>query len=123
MVTANSKQSFKDGILSGADEIKVTDPDLAKWIVAAHAIKQVAWSIAIVLIGAGLYSMLASAGSTVPAAAALTGVAASVVGISGAGAMVGLGLALGGVSALNTMRNNYAITQKCDKFIVLTKVK
>lgn len=121
MVTANSKQSFKDGILSGADEIKVTDPELARWVVAAHSIKQVAWAAAIVLIGAGLYSMLATAGASAPAAAGLTGVAAGVVGLGGASAMVGLGLALGGVSGLNAMRNQYTIASKGEGYVVLKR--
>ena len=98
MITVSSKQDFKHAILSGADEINVADPELAKWVVIAHAIKQTAWAIAIVLIAAGLYSMLATVGTAAPASALVSGLAASAVGVSGASAMVSLGLVLGGVS-------------------------
>jgi hypothetical protein len=121
MVTAKTKQSFKDSILKGEDEITVDNPELAKWVVLIHGIKQLAWSIAIVAVAAGLYTLLATAGASAPATAGLIASASAFVGFSGASAMVGLGLALGGATGLTTLRNKYKITQKGDGYVVLKR--
>lgn len=121
MVTVKSKQSLKVAILSGEDEIRVDDPELAKWIIAIHAIKQIAWSIAIVSIAAGLYTLIGTGGLGAPATVGLTATAAGVVGFSGASGMVGLGIALGGVSGLKMLRNDYKITNKTSNFVILTR--
>lgn len=121
MVTVKSKQSLKGAIFSGEDEIKVDDPELAKWIVAIHGIKQVAWSIAIVSVAAGLYTLIGTGGAGAPATAGFAALTAGTVGVSGAGAMVGLGLALGGVAGLKTLRSNYKIVDKSSGTVTLKK--
>ena len=119
--TVKSKQSFKNAVLSGEEEIKVDEPELAKWLVAVHAIKQLAWAVAIILIASGIYSILASGGVATPGAVGLTALATGVVGVSGATAMVGLGLALGGVAALKTVRSKYRISEKGQGYVVLKR--
>ena len=121
MTTVKSKQSFSKAVLSGEEEIKVDDPQLAKWLVAIHAIKQLAWAAAIVLIAAGLYVALASGGTAAPASLAITAAASGIVGIGGATAMVGLGLALGGVTGLKAVRKKYRITDKGPGYVVLKR--
>ena len=121
MTTVKSKQSFKNAVLSGEEEIKVDDPELAKWLVAIHAIKQLAWAAAIVLIAAGIYGTLATGGTAAPAALGFTAAASGIVGMSGATAMVGLGLALGGVSGLKIVRSKYKISEKGAGYVVLKK--
>lgn len=120
MVTSKSKQSLKDAVLRGEDEIKVDDPELAKWVVAAHAIKQLAWSAAIVLIAAGLYTLLGTGGAGAPVSAGLTASAAAIVGGAGAVAMIGLGTALG-VTGLKSIRSKYKITHKGEGYVVLKR--
>ena len=119
MVTVKSKHSFKNAILSGEEEITVDNPELAKWLVIIHAIKQLAWTAAIILIAAGIYSTLASGGAAAPATLGITAAASGFVGVSGATAMFGLGLALGGVAGLKTVRNKYKISQKGPGYVVL----
>ena len=133
MVTVKSKQSFKDGIASGEDEIRVENPELAKWIVLIHGIKQPAWAVSIVLVGAGIYSTLAApatGGSTVPIAAAADALALGILGASAGSAaagaasisaMLGIGITLGGVTGLITLRKKYKITEKGSGFVVLKK--
>ncbi|MBL4829462.1 MAG: hypothetical protein JKY55_06205 [Aliivibrio sp.] len=121
MVTVKSKQSLNGAIFSGEDEIRVEDPKLAKWIIAIHAIKQVAWSIAIVVIAAGIYTLIGTGGVGAPATAGLTAAATSIVGFSGASGMIGLGLALGGIKGLKVLRNDYKITDKSSSSVTLKK--
>jgi hypothetical protein len=119
--TVKSKQSFKRAVLSGEEEIKVDEPELAKWLVAVHAIKQLAWTVAIVLVATGIYSALASGGAAAPGALGATALATGVVGVGGATAMVGLGLALGGVAGLKAVRSKYRITEKGQGYVVLKR--
>ncbi|MBE3789427.1 hypothetical protein [Vibrio parahaemolyticus] len=121
MVTVKSKQSLKGAIFSGEDEIKVDDPELAKWIIAIYAIKQVAWCAAIVVVAAGLYTLIGTGGVGAPITAGLTASAAGIVGFSGASAMVGLGVAMGGIAGLKLLRNDYKITEKTSNTVTLKK--
>ncbi|SUI79527.1 hypothetical protein [Shewanella baltica] len=121
MVTVKSKQSFKGAILSGEDEIKVDDPELAKWIIAIHAIKQLAWCAAIVVVAAGLYTLIGTGGVGAPITAGLTASAAGIVGLSGATAMVSLGVTMGGITGLKMLRNDYKITDKTSSTVTLKK--
>lgn len=121
MVTVKSKQSFRECVISGEDEIRVENPELAKWVVAAHAIKQVAWAAAIVLVSAGIYSLLATGGASGSASAALVGLTAGIVGFSGATAMVGLAITLGGIAGLKSIRSNYRISEKGNGYVVLQR--
>ncbi|EKA6057187.1 MULTISPECIES: hypothetical protein [Vibrio harveyi group] len=121
MVTVKSKQSLKGAIFSGEDEIKVDDPELAKWIIAIYAIKQVAWCAAIVVVAAGLYTLIGTGGMGAPITAGLTASAAGIVGFSGASAMVGLGVAMGGIAGLKLLRNDYEITEKTSNTVTLKK--
>lgn len=121
MVTVNSKQAFKEGLLSGEDEIRVEDPQLAKWVVVIHGIKQTLWGIAIVIVAAGLYVLLATGGVGAPEAGVAGLAATGVVGVSGATAMVGLGIALGGIAALKTVREKYKIADKGPGYVLLRK--
>ncbi len=119
MITVKSKHSFKKAVLSGEEEIKVDDPELAKWLLAIHAIKQFAWAAAIVLIAGGIYGTLASGGTAAPVALGLTAAASGIVGVSGATAMIGLGIALGGVTGLKSVRSKYKISKKGPGYVVL----
>jgi len=121
LVTVKSKQSLKGAIFSGEDEIKVDDPELAKWIIAIYAIKQVAWCAAIVVVAAGLYTLIGTGGMGAPITAGLTASAAGIVGFSGASAMVGLGVAMGGIAGLKLLRNDYEITEKTSNTVTLKK--
>ncbi|HCG7136977.1 TPA: hypothetical protein NJ337_004624 [Vibrio parahaemolyticus] len=121
MVTVKSKQSLKGAIFSGEDEIKVDDPELAKWIIAIYAIKQVAWCAAIVVVAAGLYTLIGTGGVGAPITAGLTASAAGIVGFRGASAMVGLGVAMGGIAGLKLLRNDYKITEKTSNTVTLKK--
>jgi len=119
MVHVKSKQAFKDSVLSGEDEIRVDDPELAKWIVIIHGIKQFAWSCAIIMVAAGIYSLLSSAGTAAPATVGFTAVSTGIVGLSGFSAMIGLGMVFGGVAGLKILRSDYKIIEKGTDFVIL----
>ena len=121
LITVKSKQSLKGAIFSGEDEIKVDDPELAKWIIAIYAIKQLAWCAAIFVVAAGLYTLIGTGGLGAPVTAGLTASAAGIVGLSGASAMVGLGVAMGGVAGLKMLRNDYVIVDKTSSTVTLKK--
>ncbi len=121
MVTVKSKQSFKNAVLTGEDEIKVEDPQLAKWIVIIHGIKQFAWAVAIVSVAVAIAILIGSGGTGAPASALVSGPAAIAVGSGGIAAMVGLGVTLGGVAGLVTLRNRYRIKEKGSGFVVIKK--
>jgi len=121
VVKVTSNQELKGAILSGEDVIEVDDPDLAEKIVRVHAIKQYAWSIAIVSIAAGITFKLVTGGVGAPATFALTSGAAAIVGPSAAYSMVSLALTLGGVTGLTTLRNNYKIGSKSEGKVLLRK--
>jgi hypothetical protein len=129
MVEVRTKQGLKRAILSGEDEIKIINPKLEKWILLIHGIKQAAWAVAIVMVAAGITTAIvitaASGGVAAPVAGAsglaATGGAALVVGIPAAIAMVSLGIALGGVSGLKAIRENYRVKSKKKGNLVLSK--
>lgn len=120
MVTIKSKQSFKAALFAGEDEIKVDDPQLAKWVVIIHGIKQFAWCVGIVLISGGIYTLLVSGGTAAPATAAGFASAAAIVGTGGATAMVALGMALG-VTSLKALREKYKIKEKGEGYVILAR--
>ena len=140
MVKVTSKQSFKNAILSGEEEIQVDNPELAKWIVAVHAMKQGAWCIAILLISTGVAAGIvltvssggAAAGGAAAGGAAISGLTAGIgatngllssiaatTGLSGAVTLIGLGATLGGIAGIKTIKNKYKIKEKGEGYIIL----
>ncbi|WP_345992384.1 hypothetical protein [Sulfurimonas sp. HSL-1716] len=124
MVEVKSKQTLKDAILSGEDEIKVDNPELEKWIILIHGIKQVTWSVAICLVAAGIYSLLATpatGGSTTPVSAIAAGGVSVLIGMPAAIAMISLGVVMGGIVGLKAIRNNYRIMSKTPGALILKR--
>jgi len=129
VVEVKTKQQLKAAILSGADEIKVDNPKLEKWIIIIHGIKQCAWAVAIVLIAGGITAAIiitaGSGGAGAPAGAAslfgTIGAASTVVGLPAAIAMASLGVALGGVNGLKAIREKYQIKSKTKGNLVLSR--
>jgi len=129
MIEVKTKQELKNAILSGADEIKVDNPELERALLRIFAIKQYAWSAAIVLVGGGISAAIvifaASAGAGSPVSTGLVmstaGGAATIVGLPAATAMISLGIVMGGVAGLKTIREKYQVKSKEKGNLVLCK--
>jgi hypothetical protein len=65
--------------------------------------------------------LIGTGGVGAPITAGLTASAAGIVGLSGASAMIGLGVTMGGITGLKMLRNDYKITDKTSSTVTLKK--
>lgn len=129
-VKCTTGEELGKAIKDGANFIEI-EGILGKWTVRIIATGNVAWAVCIGSLGIAVAFYLATPGATVvvtPAGGAATfagGLAATSVAATVLGAAtttaVTIGVAAGGVGALNTLRNDYTIIEKNEEHIVLQK--
>lgn len=111
--------------LNNKEDYIILEGDRANDVYRIVAAGNVAWAIAIgaIVLGAALVFVTASSGgtaapATVPAISAVAPAAVAVVGWSATSTAIAICFAAGGVAAgkaiLNSVRNNYKITEKVE---------
>lgn len=111
--------------LNNKEDYIILEGDRANDVYRIVAAGNVAWAIAIgaIVLGAALVFATASSGgtaapATVPAISAVAPAAVAVVGWSATSTAIAICFAVGGVAAgkaiLNSVRNNYKITEKVE---------
>ena len=113
------------------EEAIIIEGDLKNQIIRIKATGKVAWGVCVVALGVAIAFYIATPAVTVTATpagggAALVGavtattVAATTLGSAAVVAVI-IGVAAGGVGALNTLRDRYKIVEKDDKHIKLQR--
>lgn len=121
-VKCTTRKELGKAIKNGANYIEIYG-DLKNQTVHIMVTGKAAWGVCIGALGAAIVFYLETPAATVattPAGGAATSVAATVLGAAATTAVT-IGVAAGGVGALNTLRNKYTIIEKNEEYIVLRK--
>ena len=125
-VKCNTAEELGKAIKNKEDTIEI-EGDLKNQVIRIKATGKVAWGVCVVSLGVAVIAYLsipaATAGATPVggAVSALSGVSATGVAGSAAVPAVMIGVAAGGIGALNTLRDKYKIVEKNKKCIKLKR--
>ena len=118
-VKCNTAEELGKAIKNKEDTIEI-EGDLKNQVIRIKATGKVAWGVCVVSLGVAVIAYL-----SIPAATAgATPVGGAVSALSGGSAAVPavmIGVAAGGIGALNTLRDKYKIVEKNKKCIKLKR--
>jgi len=118
IIEANTIEDFKNAVIEKSPEIKVTNPDMVKHFISFNRAKKYINLIA-ALLGTAILISISTGGLAGPAALAIMAPVIFIVGRAGVVAMITLGVALGGITALKEFNKCYSVEQVNDGSIIL----
>ena len=128
-MTVNNAKELADAIKSQKDSIEIVG-DFANKVVKIKATGKIAWAICGTSLAAAIYLYIQTPAATVVtaptggtggvvsfgSATAATAVAATTLGTS-VTAAIAIGVAAGGIGAINSLRDKYRIVEKRDNYV------
>lgn len=131
-MSVNCKTSEELGkAIKNQEEFIEIEGDLRNKVIRIKAAGKVTWGVCATALGVAIVSYMATPAATVAAtpvggaATMVNGLAATVVATTSLGsatiAAITIGVAAGGIGALNTLRDKYKIVEKDDKHIKLQR--
>lgn len=129
-INCKTPQELAEAIKNNEESI-IIEGDLKNKVIRIKATGKVAWGVCAAALGAAIVFYLATpaaAVATTPVGGGMSfvgGVAATTMAMTAlgtaTGAAVAIGVAAGGIGALNTLRDKYKIVEKDNKHIKLQK--
>ena len=122
-MSINNEKDLSKAITSNQDTIIITG-SIKEKVIKIKATGKVAWAIAIGGIGIALTGILLLATpepSTKAIGIVATPIAVSILGIGTTTSAISIALAARGVGVLNSLRNDYTITEKTSTKLVLSR--
>ncbi|HOU00763.1 MAG TPA: hypothetical protein PLE00_08805 [Anaerolineaceae bacterium] len=118
--TINSEKELGNALKDEKDTI-IIEGDLVKKVVRIRATGKVAWAIAAGAIAVAIIIVIRTGGTGTPGAALIGGAAVGILGLPAALAAISIGVAAGGVAALNKLRQYKEAERSAGRLVLKRK--
>jgi hypothetical protein len=116
----NTEEKLGAALKEDTDTI-IIKGDLVKKVVRIRATGKVAWAIAAGAIAVAIIIVVASGGTGTPGAALVGGTAVGILGLPAAIGAASIGIAAGGIAALNKLRRYEEVERSSGRLVLRRK--